>query len=318
MRLIDMHCDTMSILHNDTKQRHLYSNDLQIDIKKLQQADSKAQFFALFLHLASLKKDNISPFDFVNSMIDKFNEEMELNAKYIKHARNIEDLKKNDKEGLISAFLTIEEGAALEGSIENLVTVHNKGVKLITLTWNYENELGYPNCNLETMEKGLTNRGIEFVEAMNSLHMLVDVSHLSDGGFYDVIKHSKTPFVASHSNARSIAKHSRNLTDEMIKALANKGGVMGLNFCTEFLNDNDKISRISYMVEHLKHIRNIGGIDVMAIGTDFDGIGSKLEISNISEMDKLVTAIEKAGFTSNEIEKIFYKNVQRVISEVLR
>ncbi|SHK44981.1 membrane dipeptidase [Hathewaya proteolytica DSM 3090] len=318
MNLIDMHCDTISVLHEAGMEKRLFSNDLEVDIQKMKNGHSKAQFFALFLHLESLIKKGIAPFEFVNDMLVRFNEEMELNRDFIRHAKNLQDMEENEKQGLMSAFLTIEEGGALEGSIENLREIHSKGVSLITLTWNFENELGYPNCNPETMNKGLKERGIEFVEAMNEFNMLIDVSHLSDGGFYDVLKHSRKPFVASHSNARSITNHPRNMTDDMIKALSNKGGVMGLNFCSAFLNEKDRVSRIEYMVEHLKHIRNIGGIDVMAMGTDFDGIGCELEMKNIGEMNKLVDALQKANFTENDIEKIFHKNVERVIGEVLR
>lgn len=318
MKLIDMHCDTISVLHGNKERKSLFNNECQVDIQKLKKADSKAQFFALFLEMEEVKKSGREPYEFVNSMLNRFYEEIEENKDYIRIARNFQEMEQNCNEGKISAFLTIEEGGALEGSIENLEEVHNKGVRLVTLTWNYPNELGFPNCKKEMMNKGLTNRGIEFVERMNELNMLVDVSHLSDGGFYDVVKHSKVPFVASHSNARAISNHCRNLTDEMIKELSNKGGVMGLNFATEFLNEHDSISKISHMVEHLKHIKNVGGIDVMAMGTDFDGIDSKLEIEDIGHMDKLVFGLESAGFTELEIEKIYNKNAERVIKEVLR
>lgn len=318
MKLIDMHCDTISVLHGNIERKSLFNNEFQVDIEKLKKADSQAQFFSLFLEMEEVKSQGRKPYEFVISMLNRFNEEMEENKNHIRMARNFQDMEKNSSEGKISAFLTIEEGGALEGSIENLEEVHNKGVRLVTLTWNYPNELGFPNCKKEMMNKGLTNRGIEFVERMNDLHMLVDVSHLSDGGFYDVVKHSKAPFVASHSNARAISNHCRNLTDEMIRELANKGGVMGLNFATEFLNEHDKISKISHMIQHLKYIKNIGGIDVMAMGTDFDGIDSKLEIEDIGQMDKLLLALDKAGFTEDEIEKIYHRNAERVIKEVLR
>ena len=135
-------------------------------------------------------------------------------------------------------------------------------------------------------------------------------------GFYDVARLSKKPFIATHSNSRAMKNHSRNLNDDMIKILANSGGVTGINFCSAFLG-NYEISSIKDMVRHIKHIRNIGGIDVVALGSDFDGIENKVEISDVSEMGKLAIELEKEGFTTTEIEKIYYKNALRVIKDVL-
>ena len=152
---------------------------------------------------------------------------------------------------------------------------------------------------------------------MNNLGMIIDVSHLSDGGFYDVSKNSRKPFVASHSNARAISNHPRNLTDDMIRTLALSGGVMGINFEKHFLGHNN-LSRIEDMLAHIQHIKNIGGIDCISLGTDFDGISNKgLEVKNIGEIEKLSMALSKNNFSEEEIEKIFYKNALRVIKEVL-
>lgn len=129
--------------------------------------------------------------------------EMDKNSE-IAIAKNIKDLKKNKDEGKISAFLTIEEGAVLDGDITNLYDVYEKGIRLITLTWNYENEIGFPSQNKDLINIGLKDFGIEVIAEMNRLGIAVDVSHLSDGGFYDVARYCKTPFLASHSNARSI------------------------------------------------------------------------------------------------------------------
>ncbi|MGL4773004.1 MAG: dipeptidase, partial [Clostridium sp.] len=139
---------------------------------------------------------------------------------------------------------------------------------------------------------------------------------LSDGGFKTLLEVCKKPFIATHSNAREVTFVPRNMTDEMIKALSNKGGVMGINFCSSFLG-NSKVSTIEEMVAHINHIRNVGGIDVLALGSDFDGIENKVEIEDASEMGKLVIALEKEGYTINDIEKIFYKNVKRVLRDTI-
>ena len=204
----------------------------------------------------------------------------------------------------------------LEGKIEHLKEFYDLGVRMMTLTWNHENEIGYPHNRPEFSKRGLKRFGEEVVEKMNELVMIVDVSHLSDAGFYDVARLSKKPFIATHSNSRAMKNHSRNLNDDMIKILANSGGVTGINFCSAFLG-NYEISSIKDMVRHIKHIRNIGGIDVVALGSDFDGIENKVEISDVSEMGKLAIELEKEGFTTTEIEKIYYKNALRVIKDVL-
>jgi membrane dipeptidase len=189
----------------------------------------------------------------------------------------------------------------------------------MTLLWNYENQLGYPNFQIEHKDKGLKEFGIQVVEEMNRLGMLIDVSHLSDGGFYDVAKYSKQPFVASHSNARECTMHLRNLTDDMIRVLAEKGGIMGLNFESFFLNEGEPtaLSTVEDMIRHLKHIRNVGGIDVMAIGTDFDGTMHSSQIAHLGEMEKLTVALKKNRFSEEEIDKIYYKNALRIIKQVL-
>jgi membrane dipeptidase len=184
------------------------------------------------------------------------------------------------------------------------------------LTWNFPNEIGYPNCEKQYMDKGLTPFGQEVVHEMNRLGMIIDTSHLSDAGFYDVAKLSTKPFVASHSNARAVCGHTRNLTDDMIKLLSDKGGVMGINFEKSFLGGND-VSRVEDMIKHIRHIVSVGGIGVAAIGTDFDGISPSREIDNIGEMYKLYDGLKASRFSEDDIDRIFFKNAMRVIKDVM-
>lgn len=312
MQLIDLHCDTIDLLMNKPKS-NLYNNHFSIDIQKLQKANSIAQVFALYFDLNNYKKD---PFNRFETMANKFFDELNNNKDKIALARNYEEILLNTKQNKISAILSIEEGGALNGSIENLYKVYEKGVRLITLTWNYENEIGYSHSQKGCEINKLKPFGLEVVRYMNELGMLIDVSHLNDGGFYNIAKISKKPFIASHSNARSIKDVSRNLTDDMIKILANSGGVMGLNFCNFFLGNND-IPTVQDIVTHIKHIVNIGGIDVVSIGSDFDGIPNTVEIENIGQIYKLQDVLYKNGFKEDDIEKIMYKNALRVIKDVL-
>lgn len=309
MNLIDFHCDTILKIYENNS--NLKNNEFSIDIEKLKKANSLAQFFALFIDFKSTK----DPLQKCLNMLDKFYAEVDKNKDSIAGARNYDDLMLNKSQGKISAFLTIEEGGVLKGSLSNLRNFHRLGVKLITLTWNFPNEIGYPNIDYKYQRKGLTPFGIELVEEMNKLNMIVDVSHLSDGGFYDVAKYSKAPFIASHSNAREITKNPRNLTNDMIKILAEKGGIVGLNFFGKFLGGGE-FSKVDDMITHVKHIVNVGGIGVLSLGSDFDGIDSTLEIEDMSEIYKLADSLKKDGFSQDDIEKIFHKNALRFLKEI--
>ncbi len=313
MRVVDLHCDTILMIEGAKEPIELRRNGLNIDIEKLKKANSIAQFFAMYINL----EGEFDPMEKCLDMLGRLYIEIDKNKEDIALARNYDELIKNDKAGKLSAFITIEEGGAIKGKLQNLRNFYRLGVRLITLTWNYPNEIGYPNCMKENVNTGLTAFGEEVVHEMNKLGMLIDVSHLSDGGFHDVARLSTKPFVASHSNARALCPHTRNLTDNMIKILSNKGGVMGINFEREFLG-NREISAVEEMVKHIRHIRNVGGIDVIALGTDYDGINQELEIENMGQISKLIFGLQNDGFTEGEIEKILYRNALRVIKDVLK
>ena len=233
-------------------------------------------------------------------------------------ASNYDDVIKNYAGGKMSAILTIEEGGILNNNMNRLCELYKQGVRLMTLTWNHENCIGYPNSKDELiMQKGLKPFGIEVIEKMNQLGMIIDVSHLSDGGFWDVLKHSKKPVVASHSNARSLCNHPRNLSDEMIKALADRGGIAGINLYPYFIKKNGKAT-VDDIAAHVWHMYQTGGEDFVAIGTDFDGFDEgELEIVDIGEMGKLYDAVKKRGFSERQMEKFWSGNAMRVINEVL-
>lgn len=311
MRLIDLHCDTILRCVDSKGEIRLSKNDLCIDVQKLKKAGSLAQFFAMFVDLPNDGK----PLDRCLDMIDIFYRELEENSADIAFAGSHADMERNDSEGRISAFLAVEEGGVIEGKLQNLRNLYRLGVRLITLTWNYPNCIGYPNFEWEHQDKGLTPFGEEVVAEMNRLGMIIDAAHLSDKGFYDVVRLSEKPFVASHSNARAMENHSRNLSDDMLRALAEKGGVTGLNLEPIFLGGG---GTLEVMVKQLSHMRNIAGIDVVAIGTDFDGTSPLTAIKDISQMELLFDALAKAGFTAAEIDKIAYRNTERVIREVLK
>lgn len=328
MNFIDFHIDTLmkyyrEKLQGKAEEKSLFSNNYHVDIERLIKSNYLAQFFATFIYMSDDQRhtpeyikrnfmDENGKIDFYKMALgafDLFYSEINQHKDVVAYAGNYYDYIRNKEKGLLSAFLTVEEGGIIDGKIERLDEMYAKGVRAITLTWNFENCLGYPNYDYIYKENGLKPFGIETVERMNELGIIVDVSHLSDGGFYDVYKHAKRPFMATHSNARNVQDHSRNLTDEMIKMLADKGGITGLNFCGVFLQ-KENISALEDMMKHIKHIINVGGLDVLGIGTDFDGIDGELELKGAQDMPKLSDAMEHYGFSSKEIEAVCYKNAE--------
>lgn len=365
-KIVDMHCDTISRLlgckrqkeqRKDKEAETLLKNSGHIDLLRLKQSGYLLQNFALFVNKGSCQ----DPWEEVMALLGVYEEELKKNQELIAPVLYYEDIEKNQKQGRMSALLTVEEGAVCKGELSRLHTLYEKGVRMMTLTWNYPNELGWPNqdtkkarsvreecrgfresgltgdeytkkqqevtgllqsfLNTPDTEHGLTRTGRRFVEEMEKLGMIPDVSHLSDAGFYDVLSCTKKPFVASHSNARSICPCARNMTDEMIRALAQRGGVMGLNFCADFLTQKPVGVRnpgtVSDIVVHAKHIANVGGVEVLGLGSDFDGIDTHEELVGAQGMEKLYDALLAGGFRASEVDKIFSENVLRVYKDTL-
>ena len=315
MRLIDLHCDSFFLMLRE-KGVSLQKNDLCIDIEKMKMAGTMAQFFASFIHMSQFKGDNAveEAYQHALEMIAYGKAQLARCTDSIAIAHDYSELVRNREYGKMSAILTIEEGGIINDKMEHLEELYRQGIRLITLTWNYENCIGFPNSrDTELMKRGLKPFGIEVVRRMNELGMMIDVSHLSDGGFWDVVTYSTKPFVASHSNARELCNHPRNLTDEMIKALAEKGGVAGVNFYPHFLRDNGKAS-VMDIASHLWHMYQIGGEDVVAIGTDFDGFDDgELDITHIGEMTLVYEAMKERGFKERQMDKILNGNILRVL-----
>ena len=314
----DMHCDTITTLYDKVgsgNNETLRTNSLQLDIKRLAKSNYLLQNFAVFLD-----KEKWKPCLFKEAMlrIDFFKNQLAGNEDIIGQVTTIDEILQNEKENRISAILTLEGGEILEGNPDNLTSFHEKGVRMITLTWNYDNELGH--CHFDKEEKGLTKLGFEVVERMEELHMIPDVSHGSDALFFDVCKVAKKPFVASHSNARSIYGRTRNMSDEMIRALAQHGGVMGMNFYAGFTSaraGGDGMCYLDDILAHMKHVVNVGGIECLGLGSDFDGIDTQVEWKDAAGMDYLLAGMKKAGFTESECDKICRENVLRLYKECL-
>ena len=331
MKVWDLHCDTLSELRygeNDHRPIGFERNHLQLDLSRMKQGDYLLQCFAVFVNLNRDRNDPLKAFmeeaDIFYRLLEEFPEDL-------MQVRTAEDVRALPSSGKIGAMLTIEEGAVCLDDVRVLRNLYRLGVRMMTLTWNHPNGLAWPNevpgdayhvwPSTPVTDRGLTEKGIEFLAEMERLHLILDVSHLSDGGFWDVVRYSRRPFAASHSDARSICGHCRNLTDEMIRAMAERGCLIGLNYCASFLDpslDRDHVvSRVKDMAVHAKHIMDVGGEDILALGSDFDGIEGDLEIAGAQDLPKLAEGLLREGLTQRQVEKIFCRNAMRFFEDNL-
>lgn len=319
-KIIDLHCDTIMRFY---KGEHFDGLEAHISREKILKAGILAQCFAIFVptnEAAAYDGVTDSAEVYLDKAYESFLRELELNKDIMRQAFTVDDLVKNERDGLINAVLTVEDGVTIDGKLENIDHYHEMGVRMVALTWNYENSIGYPNSfDEELHKKGLKPFGIEAVKYMNEKGIIVDVSHLSEGGFWDVVKNTNKPFVASHSCCRELCNHSRNLTDEQLRAIAKKGGVVGINFATAFLRNGVErgvpvTSTYEEIATHLQHMKQVAGIDTIAFGSDFDGIENGMEWKDVAGMPSLVDYLSNS-FTSSEIDKLCHQNALRVFKE---
>lgn len=302
----DWHCDTASKIYE--MNGHLLDSDLHININKLRIFDSPIQMFAVWLK----KEYYDSAYDTTVKIINKFKEEIIKNSEVIAFSESYNDIFKN--KGKINAMLSIEGAEALEGSIDKLYNLYDMGVRLITLTWNYRNCVATGVLE-SSYGGGLTDFGKEAVRQMEKLGIIIDVSHLSDEGFFDVAKRTEKPFIASHSNSRDICSSQRNLSDEQLKIIGERGGIIGLNMYPPFLsNDNASIYDV---IKHTEHMLEICGEDCISLGCDYDGISeTPVGMEDVTCIGNLIELMEK-HFGTEITEKIAYKNYLRVLKAII-
>lgn len=306
MFVFDLHCDTLFKFFED--QRYSISkNNGHISDVGLEKGGYLAQCFAIYQPTDITGE---SGFEFFKKQCDVFKNVVSKSS-VLEMATDKMDIEENRKNGKVSAVLTVENADFLQNDLDRLKTVEEKGVKVLGLVHNGENCLGHPHSNDKALsELSLKGFGREVVEALNSTNITVDVSHLNVGGFWDVARLSKKPFVATHSGCSAVFKHSRNLCDEQIKAIAEGGGVVGCVFYSHFLNGTDTTD-IDSILRHLEYLIKVGGEDVAALGSDFDGMDCDLPF-DASKIQILVEAItSKFGFSVTE--KLCFKNAMRII-----
>ena len=301
--LIDLHCDTIYRLHEQGKTETIVRNVGHTDLRWMEKAGNVTTCFALFTQM----QGQGSPWQSVVALYNRFNEELASTEGRLQQIRTASALLANKKQG---AVLSIEESQILEGDLERVETLSQWGVRMASLTWNHENDLGYPHHK----RGGLKPFGFRAVTAMEHCNILVDVSHLNDEGIKDVLSVARRPVVASHSNCRYITNTSRNLKDGQIRSIAQTGGVVGLNFCPSFLSYDWMHSRLEDMVRHVLHLYKVGGEEVLAIGTDFDGISGSLELAHYPQLTLLWDALCKAGLKPSTLERMWFYNALRVLS----
>ncbi len=321
--VIDAHCDTMlgfagRAFRPESSSRDFFSrNDSgHIDFPRLKEGGVTCQVMALFVGSqfkpTRAARCTLELLDSFYSLLDR-TEDFRLATK----AEHIEDAK---KKGEVSALLSIEGGEAVEGSLALLRGFYKLGVRAMGLTWNERNDIA-DGVGETSAGSGLTDFGVSLVREMERLGMLVDVSHLSDSSFWAVDEVAERPYIASHSNARSLASVKRNLTDRQIEALAKKGGVIGVVFLPSFVDDDPQRVSVSRLCDHIDHIKKIAGIDHVGFGSDFDGYGESpgkpIVVKDASEMPKITAELVSRGYSEEDVKKVLGGNWLRVYKEVL-
>lgn len=300
----DAHCDFLYYMVTEDNDIRTLSKDQCIHLPYMQQGGVGVQFFAAWMDSAlrvPYLQQTMNMIDAYYRMLDSVSELVPFTPGF------------DPACGKIATVLTIEDGSAIEGSLANLRLFHRLGVRAMTLTWNETNDLAAPA--MRKGNKGLTKLGKRVVREMCDIGMAIDVSHLSDAGIDDILDIADRPIFASHSNARAVYDHRRSLSDRHIKAIAEQGGVVGVNFyCKQLRGDGD--ASIADIVAHILHILEIGGSDCPAIGSDFNGMVDYLDdMQNSSMLPNLAEALLQAGLCEEQVKKICYDNLISYITK---
>ena len=317
LNLFDGHCDTILRCY-EAGADYFNGGSMRRNTGHVQLAQAHegfgqyAQFFAIFADTQTMPGRNYA--QMFRGEYDLFCREMEQNRDIVTHCTTGEQAEAAFREGKIAAFLSVEGSEILDCSLERLEEAYRLGVRAVNLTWNHANALS--GTTVDEPDRGLSQQGRDFVAKMQELGMLVDVSHLSDPGFWDVVELSKAagkPFFASHSNSRALCPHTRNLTDEQFRAIVETGGVAGLNLCVNFLGENPTVDTA---VDHIEHFCALGGEKHISMGGDWDGCETPEEFRSILDVEKIYERLLQRNFPENLVRDIFYHNLMRVVKKV--
>ncbi|MEG2420474.1 MAG: dipeptidase [Oscillospiraceae bacterium] len=308
MRVFDGHCDT--ILRCYETGEGFGHNGGEVDLFRVEHFDAYLQFFAIFGDETTTP--GLPLYQLFQTEYQLFESELFKNERRIAHCRNGAEAEAATRSGRVAAFLSVEGAELLDCDEDKLETAYNMGVRAVNLTWNHANLLS--GSNAEERDRGLSQRGRSFVARMAKKGMLVDVSHLSDPGFWDVAELMEGPFFASHSNARSVFSNPRNLTDAQFTAIMEHRGVVGLNFYAGFLGEDPDVDTV---IAHLEHFLALGGEKTVSLGGDWDGCSALPRgFCGISDLTKLYERLLQRNYSETLLDALFYANLMRVVNDV--
>ena len=300
----DAHCDTVS--RGSYHHWPLRENPGHIDLERARALSRYAQLFALFGEVNEVPKGQM--WDVCCALHDRLLEELAENSECIALCRNGAEIDAAVEEGLAAALLSIESADLLDCRIDRIAMVAAWGTRFMNLTWNDPNIIS--GTNSREKDRGLSAHGEDFVRELESNNIYVDVSHLSDPGFWDLAKMARRPIVASHSNARALCSHSRNLTDDMFRAIRDSGGVVGLNFYRTFVGGSGDVDAL---IAHLEHFLALGGEKTVCFGSDMDGCNPLVEgLEGLQSVPKLYEELRRRGYGESLLEDIFWNNLRRL------
>ena len=314
---VDTHTDTpLWFTRGDFSVGKRKSN--QVNIQKMEEGKLDSQFLAIFL--AQKERDEASSQAAVEKCLKMIENTYADVAKYQDAcgiALTEEDALRLKAEGKKAFFLGIENGYAIGKDIKNVKKFKDMGIQYMTLSHSYDNDICNSSSNTEDASKGLTAFGRKVVKEMNKVGMMIDVSHVSEGTFWDVIKYSKDPIFASHSSVKALCDHDRNLTDDQLRALAKNGGVIQICIYDGYLNNDAKVASVDDVVKHIDHAVKVAGIDHVGIGSDFDGGGGVLGCKGDNDMINITVKLIEKGHSEEDFRKIWGGNFFRVMNQVI-
>ena len=300
----DAHCDTigMGLGAEDSLRR----NSCAIDLERGAALGRYAQVFALFGDVDEVPAGQM--WAECGRLYQRFTREIGENSDLTAFCRSGAEIDAAIASGKTAALLSIESADLLDCDISRIETVADWGVRLMNLTWNQPNKISGTNCR--EGDRGLSAHGKEFVRTLETNHIYADVSHLSDAGFWDLIHMARRPVVASHSNARVLCPHSRNLTDDMFRAIRDSGGVVGLNYYRHFVGGSGDMDALA---AHLEHFLTLDGEKTVCFGSDMDGCAPLAEgIDGLQSVPKLYEALQQRGYSESLLSDLFWNNLRRM------
>lgn len=299
MRYFDLHCDTLVTCLEAKKS--LLKNDLHVSVEKGDRYTPYIQCAAIWL---PDKVRGAAAEKWFDDHADLFDREAATGAfTVIRDGKDIEAMENKQGTGLM---LTVEGSAVLAGKLENVKHLRDRGVRMMTLTWNGSNEVGSGIMSGDSF--GLTPFGKMAVKEMEQLGIAIDISHASEKLFYDVVENTERPFVASHSNAKALCKHPRNLTDEQIKVMCQRDCLVGLNYFKAFLNDEPDMADVEDLFRHAEHFLSLGGANILAMGSDFDGSTMPHGITGLESIEDIANVFLRHNLPEALVNKIFFDN----------